>query len=298
MLSFGLVSMPVRLYNALSPKDVRFKRLHASDLGRVQSRYVCSVDGEEVPFKEIVRGFEIAPERWVVLSDSELNAVRPPFDRSIAIEEFVDGGEVDPVYLEHPYYLVPAAGGVKPYRLLHQAMLETGSVAIGRIVLRSRQRLVAIRPRGDALLLSTMRFGDEVRKPTALRRFSQERMEISEQELDITRRVVEALVRPFDIAAHQDTYREAVLDLIDHKATSDGLLTEADESAVMDLPEQVPEPVEEPAFAAPDLMGALVASLEQARERQADEEGTPRPRPRRRSHKSRSVQGEGERGVV
>jgi DNA end-binding protein Ku len=300
MLSFGLVSMPVRLYNALSPKDVRFKRLHSSDLGRVHSKYVCAHDGEEVPFTEIVRGYEIAPERWVVLSDEELNAIRPPCDHSIDIEEFVDGDEIDPVYLEHPYYLVPASGGAKPYRLLHRAMLETGSVAIGRIVLRTRERLVAIRPRGNALLLSTMRYGDEVRKPAALRRFSQERVDISEQEIDITRRVVASLVRPFDIHAYHDTYREAVLDLIDHKVTSGEPDVESPETVeplpVVDLP----QPLEEAVLPQSDLMDVLTASLEQARAREAEEEaGTRGARKRpRRSRRPVSSESEREHGVV
>src|ERR1700752_327905 len=152
-ISFGLVSVPVKMYSAVSPKTVRFHQLHAADGVRIQQKRVCPADGEEVPYENIVKGYEIAPDKYVVITNEELEALDPKKTRSIDIEDFVDLDEIDPLYYEHPYYLVPDAGASKAYRLLLDALRETNKVAIARVVLRSKEYLTAIRPAGDVLTM-------------------------------------------------------------------------------------------------------------------------------------------------
>jgi DNA end-binding protein Ku len=258
-LNFGLVSMPVKLYSAVSNKSVHFNQLHGADHARIQQKRVCSADGEEVPFEEVVKGYELAPERYVVIEDAELAALAPEATRTIEIEDFVEIGEIDRIYFDQPYYIVPNRGGARSYNLLLQAMRETGKVAIARVVLRSRERLVAVHPHGDVLMMTTLNYADEINPTSELRELGGEEEEASsssavgERELDVARRLVESLAEPFDIGRYRDTYREAVLDLIDRKASGEEIVVE-------------PRPAVE-ALQSPDLMGALQASLEQARER-------------------------------
>jgi DNA end-binding protein Ku len=260
-LNFGLVSMPVKLYTATSSRTVHFCQLHAHDNVRVQTKRFCPADEEEVSFEEIVRGYEIAPERYVVIEDEELAALAPEVTRTIEIEDFVDLEEIDSIYFDQPYYVVPNRGGARSYRLLLQAMRETSKVAIARVVLRSRERLVAVRAHGDALLMTTMSFGDEVRPASELNELLGE-VEVGERELEMARRLVSSLAEPFDISKYHDTYREAVLDLIDRKASGEEIVVQPN------LKERPRE--------SPDLMSALQASLERVRER-TGEDGQRRP---------------------
>jgi DNA end-binding protein Ku len=249
MLNFGLVSMPVKLYSAVSSKTVHFNHLHANDHTRVYTKRFCLLDDEEVAFDELVRGYQIAPERYVVIEDEELAALAPEFTRTIEIEDFVELEEIDRIYLDQPYHMVPNRGGAKSYHLLLHAMRETGKVAIARVVLRSRERLVAIRPLDDVLLMTTMNFGDEVRDTSELRELGEVQMQVSGRELDVARRLVESLAEPFDISRYHDTYREAVLELIDRKASGE---------------EVELQPVEQrQPTATTDVMAALQASLQQ-----------------------------------
>jgi DNA end-binding protein Ku len=247
-LSFGLVSVPVKLYSAVTRKTVHFHQIHTLDSGRIHQKHVCSLDGEEIPLSEIVKGYEIAPDRYVPVEASELAALEPLFTRTIQVEDFVALEEIDPIYFDHPYHLVPGRGGAHPYRLLLSAMKDTGKIAIGRIVMRSKERLVAIRPRGDALLMLTMSYADEVNPTTGLRELEGFDGELDEQELEVARRLVASIAEPFDIDKYQDTFREAVLDLIDRKAAGEPLQMGVE-------PEPPPD--------SPDLMKALEASLEQ-----------------------------------
>jgi DNA end-binding protein Ku len=257
MLNFGLVSMPVKLYSAVTSKSVHFNQLHGSDHARVYTKRFCVADDEEVAYDELVRGFEIAPERYVVVEDNELDALAPEFTRTIEIEDFVELEEIDRIYLDQPYHVVPAHGGAKSYHLLSDAMLQTGKVAIARVVLRSRERLVAIRPcEGGALLMTTMHYGDEVHSTNELHELDDVEMQVSERELEIARRLVRSLAEPFDITRYRDSYRESVLDLIDRKAGGE---------QVQARPVAQRRPSE-----TTDLMGALQASLERAGERGAD----------------------------
>jgi DNA end-binding protein Ku len=247
-LSFGLVSVPVKLYSAVTRRSVHFHQIHTLDNGRIHQRHVCSLDGEEIPPSEIVKGYEIAPDRYVPVESTELAALEPLFTRTIQVEDFVCLEEIDPIYFDHPYHLVPGPGGAHAYQLLLRAMDETGKVAIGRMVMRSKERLVAIRPRGEALLMLTMSYGEEVNATVGLRELEGLDGEIDEQELDVARRLVESISEPFDIDKYQDTFREAVLELIDRKAAGEPL-------------QQGAEPAPPPE--SPDLMRALEASLDQ-----------------------------------
>jgi DNA end-binding protein Ku len=265
-LNFGLVSVPVKLYSAAVHKNITFHQLHARDHARIVQRRFCSAEGEEVEYSEVVKGYELAPGRYVVIEPEEFAALEPAFTRTIEIEDFVQLEEIDAVYFDRPYFLVPSKGGARSYRLLLEAMRETSKVAIGRIVLRSREQLVAIRPREDALMMVTMNFGDEIQQTSSFYELEEAQVEVSEHELEMARRLVDSVSRPFDIANYHDTYREALMDLIDRKANGE---------------EVVLEPAaKDERLQAPDLMSALEASLEQVRAR-AGEDAKPVTRKRK-----------------
>src|ERR687888_903662 len=167
-ISFGLVNVPVKLYSAVSRKNVRFHQLHDKDGVRIQQKRVCPADDEEVPYDNIVKGYEISPDRYVVIEPDELEALDPKKTRSIDIQDFVDLDEIDPLYYEHPYYLAPDTGAAKAYKLLLEALKATNKVAIARVVIRSKEYLTAIRPAGDVLTMETMLFADELIDPGEL----------------------------------------------------------------------------------------------------------------------------------
>ncbi len=259
-ISFGLVSVPVKLYSALDRKSVRFHQLSSKSGVRISQKRVDPQSGEEVPYEDIVKGFEITPERYVVIEPAELDALAPKKSRTIEIEEFVDLGDIDPVYYDHPYYLAPGPGGAKPYRLLHEAMKEAGKVAIARVVIRSKESLVAIRPIGEALGMATMIFADEVTPPDRLEEVTETtEVKTTKRELEIAIQLVDSLAAKFEPQKYHDTYRKEVLDLIDRKA-------QGEEIAVQPAPEEVAAP-------APDLMSALKASLDAVRARDDEEDG-------------------------
>jgi DNA end-binding protein Ku len=252
-ISFGLVSVPVKLYSAVSRKTVRFHQLHAADGVRIAQKRVCPADGEEVAYDDIVKGYEIAPDRYVVIEPGELEALDPKRTHTIEIEDFVSLAEIDPIYYDHPYYLVPGAGGAKPYRLLVDAMRDTGRVAIARVVIRSKEQLVALRPMGEVLAMATMVFDDEIVPADHLDELPDEDIKTTARELEIARQLVESLAGDFEPARYRDTYREEVLALIERKAAGE-------EIAVQPAREEVAPEV-------PDLMSALQASLEEVRGR-------------------------------
>lgn len=246
-ISFGLVNVPIKLYSATSAKTVRFHQLHDRDGVRIQQRRVCPADGEEVAYEHIVKGFEIAPDRYVVVRQAELDALDPRRTKTIDLEAFVELAEIDPVYYDSAYHVAPATGGAKPYALLLSAMEQAGKVAIGRFVLRTRQQLCALRPAGGVLVLSTMLYGDEVNAPERLDELEAlGEVEAHEREVAMAGQLIESLSVPFDPAAYRDEYREQVLALIERKAAGE-------EIAV--------QPAEPAPAAVPDLMAALEASV-------------------------------------
>ena len=245
-ISFGLVNVPVKLYSAVSKKTVRFNQLHDADGVRIQQKRVCPADGEEVPYENIVKGYEIAPDKYVIITPEELEALDPKKTRSIDIEDFVDLDEIDPLYYEHPYYLVPDTGAAKAYRLLLDALRETNKVAIARVVLRSKEYLTAIRPAGDILTMETMLFADELVPSENLDELPDDDTRATDRELAMARQLIEAQATGFDPTKYRDEYRERVLDLIERKAQGEDVSVQPD----------VEEPTE-----VPDLMAALEASL-------------------------------------
>src|SRR6267378_8594795 len=160
-ISFGLVTVPVKMYSAVDRKSVRFHQLSGKTGVRVAQKRVDPQTDEEVPYQDIVKGYEIAPDRYVRIEPAELDSLEPKKTKTIEIEEFVELSQIDPIFYDHPYYLAPGTGGAKPYRLLLEAMHETGKVAIARVVIRSKEQLVAIRPmQGNVLEMATMLFAD------------------------------------------------------------------------------------------------------------------------------------------
>ena len=250
-VSFGLVNVPVKLTSATSPKDVRFHQLHDEDHARINQKRVCSADGEEVEFSHIVKGYDLGGGRYVVIDPEELASIDVEMTRNIDIEEFVDLSEIDPVYFEKSYYLVPDGRAEKPYALLVETMQKCNKVALGRFVLRTKQYLAALRARDGVLVLSTMLYADEVIDPGELEVPTATDTAPSERELQMATQLVESLSAPFDPAKYRDDYREKVLALIEAKA--DGEII------------SIPEPATETAPVV-DLMAALEASLARAKQ--------------------------------
>jgi DNA end-binding protein Ku len=255
-ISFGLVNVPVKLYSAVSRKTVRFHQLHDADHVRIQQKRVCPADGEEVAYDNIVKGYEISPDQYVVIEPEELEALDPKKTRSIEIQEFVDLDEIDPIYFDHPYYLAPGTGASKPYRLLLQAMQETNKVAIARVVIRQKENLVAIRATGNVMTMATMVFHDEVISPDTLDELPDDDADASKREVEMAEQLIASLAAEFEPEKYHDEYRERVIELIEAKAQGEEITIQAPEE-----PAQVP-----------DLMAALEQSLQRAA-------GTARPRP-------------------
>ena len=254
-ISFGLVNVPVKLLGAVSPKGVRFNQLEAGTNARIKQKRVSANTGEEVPFDQIVKGYEVSPDNYVVIEPQELEALDPKATRSIEIEDFVELDQIDPLYFERPYYLVPDKGGAKAYALLLEAMKESKKVGIARLVLRTKQYLAAIRPLGDALVLETLLYPDEVTLPDEIEGLPRDDVEIQDRELKIARQLIESLSTEFEPENYRDEYRERVLELIEQKAEGKQIVT---------------QPATEEPTKVVDLMAALEASLAQAKEAKAD----------------------------
>ncbi len=244
-ISFGLVNVPVKLYSATSSKDVRFHQLDGKSNSRIKQKRVSMATGEEVPYEDIVKAYEIAPDNYVTITPEELDALDPKATKTIDIEDFVDLDQIDPVYYERPYYLVPDKGGQKAYALLRNAMRETNKVGIARVVLRTKQYLAAIRPKDDALVMETMLFADEVNPLDELDLPGPD-VDVSEREEKMARSLIDSLTTDFEPEKYHDEYRERVLQLIEQKASGQEIVVE--------------EPTEEPTKVV-DLMAALEASL-------------------------------------
>src|SRR5215207_2069574 len=205
-ISFGLVNVPIKLYSSVSRKSVRFHQ-----------RRVDPSTGDEVAYDNIVKGYEIGPDRYVIIDPDELEALDPKKTRSIDIDEFVDLDQIDPIFFDHPYYLAPATGGAKAYKLLLEAMRDENKVAIGRVVIRQKESLVAVRAmQGGVLGLTTMIFADEVVDPSTIDELDAlEDVEIGERELKMAQQLIESLTGDWEPEQYSDTYRERVLELVE-----------------------------------------------------------------------------------
>jgi DNA end-binding protein Ku len=247
-ISFGLVNVPVKLFSAVSKKTVRFNQLNKDTGNRIQQKRVDPETGEEVSYEQIVKGYELTKDRYVVITPEELDALDPERTRTIDIEDFVDLDEIDPVYYDHPYYLVPDKGATKAYGLLLGAMKESGKVAIARVVIRSKEQLVAIRPgEGDVLMMETMLFHDEVVPSHDLDELPDSKeLKASDRELKMAQQLIDSLSSEFDPSRYRDEYRDKVLSLIERKASGEEIAVQP----------EAPQPAR-----VPDLMAALEASL-------------------------------------
>jgi DNA end-binding protein Ku len=246
-LSFGLVNVPVQLVSAVRDLDYHFNQLHEKDKARIEQRYFCSEEDVEVTWEEIANGYELDRGKQVVVTDDELASVQPRKTRTIEVEAFVDLHEVDPIYFDHPYFLVPAGeseGTLRAYRLLVESMGSQDRVALGRFVMRTKEYLAVVQVRDGALALTTMRFHDEVRSPKGVPTGGKKKP--SKGAVDDAVAIIEELSTEWDPERYPDCYRERLRKVIERKRK--GQTIKAPE------PEREPTPV-------PDLMEALERTL-------------------------------------
>ena len=256
-IGFGLVTIPVRLHSAISRKTVRFNQIDADSGARIRQKKVSALDGSEVPAERIRKGYELASGDYVTVTESELASLAPRASRTIDIDEFVDLADIDPIFYDSAYHLAPDPAAAKPYKLLAAAMEEAGKVAVCHFVMRSKQHLAAVRAVDGRLLLSTMVYDDEIVPASEVDGFEQlDGIEVDEREQSMASQLIATLEADFDPARHTDTYRAALLELIERKAAGE---TEAAVAA--------PAPTSDTVV---DLMAALeksVAAAKKARTR-------------------------------
>ncbi|HEX2382838.1 MAG TPA: Ku protein [Acidimicrobiales bacterium] len=252
-ISFGLVNIPVKLYNAVSRKSVSFNQIDRRTGARIRYRKVSAADEAEVSNEDIVKGYELPSGEYVLIDDDELAALDPEAVRTIDIEEFVDLADIDPIYYDAAYYLAPDKATTKPYALLAEAMERSQKVGIARFVMRSKQYLAAVRPKDGKLLLSTMVYPDEVNDADGINELDGlDGVDVSDRELGMAEQLIASLSGPFEPEKFEDTYRNQVLGLIERKAAGETELVAA------------PQPVA--ADKVVDLMAALEASVSAAKE--------------------------------
>jgi DNA end-binding protein Ku len=245
-VSFGLVHVPVKMYSATESKTVHFHEVHLADGSRIEHRRFCSKENKEIPYEQVVKGYEVSKGKFVVLDKDEVKAAAGDRGRIVDVEHFVDAADIDPVFYDKAYYLGPRDGGENAYRLLHDALVKTGKAAIGRFTFHNREYLAAIRPYdANVLTLHTMRFAGEVASGDELDLEAPKVKAPSKKEVDMAARLVDSLHEKFDATAYDDQYREAVLALIEAKAAG----------------KNIEAPEEEPEEQSDDLAAALEASL-------------------------------------
>jgi DNA end-binding protein Ku len=216
-IRFGLVNVPIKLYGAAQSKQIRFRELHEKDAAPLEHKRVCPKEDKEVPFDEVVRGYETAPGRYVVLTKEEIQAPARERGKTIDLDDFVPGEQIDPVFYDAPYWLGPQKGAEEAYSVLMAALERTGLVGIGRFVLRTKEQLVALRAVDGALRLETMRFHDEVIEPDDLD-IPKPSKTVSDKEAKMAEALISSLETEFDPSEYEDTYRERVLEVVEAKA--------------------------------------------------------------------------------
>jgi DNA end-binding protein Ku len=255
-ISFGLVNIPVRLHTAVREQRVAFHMLHDQDKVRLRRRLVCPADGKEVHPEHIARGYEIEKDRYVVVRDEELEGCAPEKTKTIEITDFVELSEIDPMFFDRPYYVLPQAGSSKPYRLLVEAMTRSKRVGLARVVMHEKEHLAALRPLNGMLCVETMHFADEIVPITDVEDVPDD-MKLADRELKAAEQIVRELSGDFDPGKFKDEYRQCVRAMVEKKAHGENLVTVSDEEA------QAEE--KKPTRSANNLMAALEASLAQAR---------------------------------
>lgn len=257
-INFGLVHIPVRMYKATSPNEISFRELHGKDSVPLQQKRVCPADGEEVDYENVSKGYEIAPDRFVVIKPAELKALQERLPQTIDISDFVELKDVDPLYFKQSYYLVPDTGATKPYQLLLEAMRQTGKAAIAQLALRMRQHLAILRPVGDLLGVSTLYYADEVVSQLELEGRPAE-VKLDKRELDMARQLIDSLSAEFKIDTYHNEYRDKLVGLLEEK--SRGMDIKAPPKALQSAK-------------VIDLMDALEASLAATRKKPGKEQAT------------------------
>jgi DNA end-binding protein Ku len=267
-ISFGLVNIPIKMYTATREHEIRFNMLHDQDRARLRRKLVSETTGKEVHPEHIIKGYEIAKDQYVVVQKEELESCAPEKSRSIEITDFVNLADIDPVYYEKPYYLAPAAGAAKPYRLLVEAMDKSKKVGVAKMVMHEKEHLVALRPLGKAICLEMMKFADEVVGVDELDDVPND-VKVGDRELKAAIQLVESLSTKFDPEKYHDEYRDCVMKLINRKAKGEEIHV---------------QPVTEKKIGkATDLMAALEASLAQAKSGASSGGANGHRRPRRKS---------------
>src|SRR6266540_537854 len=262
-VSFGLVSIAVRLYSATEEKDIRFHQVHRDDGGRIKYKRVCSIDGEEVTYDDIAKGYGLGGGELVILTDEDFADLPLTSSHAIEVLEFVPADQVDPILYNKAYYLEPESTAAKPYVLLRDALTNTDRVAIVKVALRQREQLATLRVRDEVLVLNTMLWPDEVR--AAKFDFLDDEVEARPAELAMAGSLIESMAAEFDPSAYTDNYREALQEVIDAKIAGREVVA--------------PEEPEAAPTAAVDLMAALRASVERARAARGESAAAPEPTP-------------------
>jgi DNA end-binding protein Ku len=249
-ISFSLVAIPVRLVKAIEPGHVSFHLLHSKDYSRLSRKMFCPKEETMVPAEEIIRGYEILPGKYVLLTDEELESLSPERSRTIEIAEFIDLKEVDPIYQDHPYYLVPSKGGEKAYQLLVEVMRRTNKAGLAKFVMAEREYLVAITSREGALALTTLHYSDEILSDEE---FVPKNGKIEAEEENRMKKSIENMIEDFNPAKYADEHRKKLMDL---------LATKMKEKAMVEAPAVEDEEGEGPA----DLVAALEESMRKVKE--------------------------------
>jgi DNA end-binding protein Ku len=259
-ISFGLVTIPVKLYSATEQKDVTFHQVHREDGGRIRYKRVCTVDGEEVPYSDIAKGYELATGEIVVLTDEDFEDLPLSTSRRIDVLQFTPADQIDPIYFAKSYYLEPDGQGDKPYVLLRNALESSGQVAVVKVALRQRESLATLRVRDGVFVLETMYWPDEIRVPDF--GFLEEDIEVRPQELKMAESLITTMKADFDATEHHDAYREALQQVIEAKVEGKEVIA--------------PPAGEEEAGPAVDLMAALRASVDAAKRERSGEPAKPK----------------------
>ncbi len=268
-ISFGLVTIPVSVYPATEEKSLRFNQLHDQDMGRIRYKRVCEIDGEEVPYEHIVKGYEIEKDRYVVLEEEDFDAVPVESSRTIDIQQFVSLEEIDPILYKKSYYLVPDETGAKAYALLRRALEEEGKVGIAKVSFRDKEHLAALRFNDGAFVLETMFWPDEIR-PAEFETVHEDG-KIREQEIEMAKALIESLSEPWNPEAYRDEYRDALLEIVEKKAAGEQIeaAPEAAPARVVDLMEALKASVEAVKRKSPPSAGSGGAGKGAAKKRSA-----------------------------